>query len=1013
MPSFVHFDRDLQSSGLKMMKQIRRVKHLADQHFSRAGKTEVLSDDLQEADRKVEYISRACGNTSKKMGTMCLGQDASKEKRLRKNAEHVLGVTMQDNGSFEGECLLSTILSDCAKIEMDLANEAVHHEVQVEKLVVTPLQQMLDNDVPKHKAKLSKLTLEMDSARTRYLTALKHGSTNTNAVKEELEDAELKVEQCRDTLALEMFQLMSREADLAQTIVEYVKLQRAYHESALRILEEKVPELEKNIRDSPLKPVYGYPLEEHLRVTERKVAFPIELCVCALLVLGMEEEGLFRVAGGSSKVRHMKMSFDACCLTLPTALEYRDPHVIAGALKSYLRDLPEPLMTYALYDEWVAAARIQSSSEARRQALKQVVDKLPEANFDNLRYLIKFLSALSHNQEVNKMTPQNIAIVIAPNLIWSQADEATAMGMGMTSANTYSSIIDSLVNNADWFFPGDIEFFQTFSHETTLMNGMTSSIGSVSGLQPHEWTSSSPAENMATSGHTRGSSSDGQLINLGEPDMKRTQSNSSLSDHSSPPHGSPKPAARRKNKPAPVPPAAGASPKDPPPPPSGSTPEKREKPPRPAAGPVSSTLPRPSKKNSGEHDARTAVSGPVENVSPVATEKNQKSSDSNISSGIRKQSTAGLEHQQNCMVSSSMHRRLSSGGGEKVCTEKSVEGNESGSPIEQSEIVPSTTILGTTTVAVMSECTGKVSGMTESLQQKSIAHPSIGGCSTLEKKHPRRPIPVAAPRSTVNIATVATVSNKEVQIQSSENKASENVCSASSVLSSESTKDLDATGVHDSVVLRRPLHLESGERSNKPAVPERPATLLRPQNSFRGSRNSADSDSSSDKPNADSERPMLERTHMYCVDKQQVAIIQVGGEKEKMVAVPISNNNSNEPVLQRSPSIGGRPLSVSLSDKGQFLEKPERPPKPENANSCVERGPHQSSHSRTMSEGNIFNFDKDKSGMRQQPSQTSPQGSGNSPGSPRHPSRPPRPQPPPPPPPGKSKQERAWESTDL
>jgi hypothetical protein len=51
---------------------------------------------------------------------------------------------------------------------------------------------------------------------------------------------------------------------------------------------------------------------------------------------------------------------------------------------------------------------------------------------------------------------------------------------------------------------------------------------------------------------------------------------------------------------------------------------------------------------------------------------------------------------------------------------------------------------------------------------------------------------------------------------------------------------------------------------------------------------------------------------MYSVDKQQVSIIQVGGEKEKMVAVPI-NNNSNEPVLQRSPSVGDCPLSVSLS----------------------------------------------------------------------------------------------------
>jgi hypothetical protein len=52
---------------------------------------------------------------------------------------------------------------------MNLANEALDHELQVEQLVVIPLQQMLDNDVAKHKVKLSKLTLDMDSARTRYL----------------------------------------------------------------------------------------------------------------------------------------------------------------------------------------------------------------------------------------------------------------------------------------------------------------------------------------------------------------------------------------------------------------------------------------------------------------------------------------------------------------------------------------------------------------------------------------------------------------------------------------------------------------------------------------------------------------------------------------------------------------------------------------------------------------------------------------------------------------------------
>lgn len=52
--------------------------------------------------------------------------------------------------------------------------------------------------------------------------------------------------------------------------------------------------------DSSVKPVFGYPLEEHLRVTGRTIAFPVELCVCTLHELALNEEGLFRIAGGMS-----------------------------------------------------------------------------------------------------------------------------------------------------------------------------------------------------------------------------------------------------------------------------------------------------------------------------------------------------------------------------------------------------------------------------------------------------------------------------------------------------------------------------------------------------------------------------------------------------------------------------------------------------------------------------------------------------------------------------------------
>lgn len=49
----------------------------------RAGKTEALSDDLQDAERRVEFIRTTCLNTGKKLGNPSSGHDpAVREKRL-------------------------------------------------------------------------------------------------------------------------------------------------------------------------------------------------------------------------------------------------------------------------------------------------------------------------------------------------------------------------------------------------------------------------------------------------------------------------------------------------------------------------------------------------------------------------------------------------------------------------------------------------------------------------------------------------------------------------------------------------------------------------------------------------------------------------------------------------------------------------------------------------------------------------------------------------------------------
>jgi len=126
--------------------------------------------------------------------------------------------------------------------------------------------------------------------------------------------------------------------------------------------------------------------------------------------------------------------------------EFSDPHVIGNALKCYLRELPNPLLTLELYGDWIDAIRVSDNQE-KLQSLWNVVQKLPSANRENLRYLIKFLRKLSDHQDVNKMSSPNIAIVLGPNLLWSPptlddlSGDSTPMGLNMVRGTNYVDII--------------------------------------------------------------------------------------------------------------------------------------------------------------------------------------------------------------------------------------------------------------------------------------------------------------------------------------------------------------------------------------------------------------------------------------------------------------------------------------------------------------------------------------------------------------------------------------------
>ncbi|XP_056626879.1 rho GTPase-activating protein 44 isoform X4 [Triplophysa dalaica] len=466
-----------------MKKQFNRMRQLANQTVGRAEKTEVLNEDLLQVEKRLELVKHVSHSTHKKL-TACLQgqQGAEVDKRSVRSPSKKLPLTSLAQCLVEGalvlgdDSLLGKMLKICGETQDRLAQELLLFELQTEHDVIEPLYTLAEIEIPniqKQRKHLAKLVLDMDSARTRWhqsskSSTLSNKETSTGAkgesLREEMEEAGNRVEICRDQLSADMYSFMAKEIDYANYFQTLIEVQAEYHRKSLEALQNVLPLIKAQQESWVEKPCYGKPLEEHLSLSGREIAFPIEACVTMLLDCGLQEEGLFRVAPSASKLKKLKASLDCGVLDFQECSV--DPHAIAGALKSYLRELPEPLLTFDLYDEWIQSTNI-ADQDKRLQALLNTCEKLPKANSDNFKYLIKFLAKLNEFQDDNKMTPGNMAIVLGPNLLWANT-EGNITEIMTTVSLQIVGIIEPIIQHADWFFPGEVEFNVTGNYGSPI-----------------------------------------------------------------------------------------------------------------------------------------------------------------------------------------------------------------------------------------------------------------------------------------------------------------------------------------------------------------------------------------------------------------------------------------------------------------------------------------------------------------------------------------------------------------
>ncbi|XP_072745556.1 rho GTPase-activating protein 26 isoform X1 [Anoplolepis gracilipes] len=178
----------------------------------------------------------------------------------------------------------------------------------------------------------------------------------------------------------------------------------------------------------------------------------VSKCIAALEDRGLEEQGLYRVVGVASKVNKLlimgldKRKVDK--VNLNDRFEW-ESKTITSALKTYLRTLSEPLMTFRYYNSFITAAK-QEMKETRINDIHNLVYRLPKTNYNMLILLITHLCTVAKKSDKNLMTVGNLAVCFGPTLLRPE-EETVASIMDI---KFYNIVVEILIENCERIIAG-------------------------------------------------------------------------------------------------------------------------------------------------------------------------------------------------------------------------------------------------------------------------------------------------------------------------------------------------------------------------------------------------------------------------------------------------------------------------------------------------------------------------------------------------------------------------------
>ncbi|SPO22522.1 related to BEM2 - GTPase-activating protein [Ustilago trichophora] len=203
-------------------------------------------------------------------------------------------------------------------------------------------------------------------------------------------------------------------------------------------------------------PLYGRPLVELVEREGHSVPTAVERMFAEIEARGLREQGIYRISGSKSAVENLRRAWDhqpAESIDLSTG-EFSDIHTIAGAVKTWLRELPEPLITFDSYDDLIATNSMENDD--RLYAMRDIIWKMPKCHFDVLRRTAEHLARVVEEGEVNKMLAHNVALVFGTSLL-NPTPSPSSVAVGFGNLGKAANVVKTIVTMHEWLFEPEPE----------------------------------------------------------------------------------------------------------------------------------------------------------------------------------------------------------------------------------------------------------------------------------------------------------------------------------------------------------------------------------------------------------------------------------------------------------------------------------------------------------------------------------------------------------------------------